>query len=56
MLLSCDVRGRPIGRVISPVAVPQDHIWDEVQAIIELVPELAPGLLDLEDFSHALSD
>jgi len=49
-----DIRCQPIGRVVSPVTAPQDRNWGKVQCVIEVVPELAPGLLGLSDFSHAV--
>ncbi len=46
--------GRPIGTVRSPVVEAVDENWGEVVAEIHVAEELAPGLLGLEQFSHAL--
>jgi len=43
-----------IGRVRSPVTEAVDTNWSQVVSEIVLDPEYAPGLLGLEDFSHAL--
>jgi len=43
-----------IGRVRSPVTEAVDMNWGSVVSEIVLEPEYAPGLLGLEEFSHAL--
>jgi tRNA-Thr(GGU) m(6)t(6)A37 methyltransferase TsaA len=43
-----------IGRVRSPVTEAVDTDWGRVVSEIILEPEYAPGLLGLEQFSHAL--
>lgn len=43
-----------IGRVRSPVTEAVDMNWGQVVSEIVLEPEYAPGLLGLEEFSHAL--
>jgi tRNA-Thr(GGU) m(6)t(6)A37 methyltransferase TsaA len=44
----------PIGRVHSPVKTAVDTGWGTVEAKIEVLPELRPGLRGLDDFSHVL--
>ena len=44
----------PIGIVRSTVTERRDTDWGEVESSIELLPELAPGLDGIEQFSHAL--
>ena len=44
----------PIGTVRSPVTEQVDEGWGTVVAEIHLAPDLAPGLMGLETFSHAL--
>ncbi|MGD0523769.1 MAG: tRNA (N6-threonylcarbamoyladenosine(37)-N6)-methyltransferase TrmO [Polyangiaceae bacterium] len=45
---------RAIGVVRCPVAEPRDDDWGEVVSELHLDPELAPGLVGVEQFSHAL--
>ena len=43
-----------IGRVVSPVREPIDIDWGEVESSVRLYTEYAPGLLGLDQFSHAI--
>jgi tRNA-Thr(GGU) m(6)t(6)A37 methyltransferase TsaA len=49
-----DVQGRPIGVVKCPVAEPRDDDWGEVVSELHLDQDLAPGLVGIEEFSHAV--
>ena len=49
-----EIRLSPIGHVRSAVTAQRDDSWGAVTARIELLPELAPGLQGLEEFSHAI--
>lgn len=49
-----EIRLSPIGYVRSPVTTQRDDAWGAVTARLELLPELAPGLLGLGEFSHAI--
>jgi len=43
-----------IGVVRSPVSAQTDEGWGQVESTIELLPQFAPGLSGLDQFSHAL--
>jgi tRNA (adenine37-N6)-methyltransferase len=45
---------RPIGFVKSAVTQAVDENWGQVVAEIHLRPDLAPGLIGLDGFSHAI--
>jgi len=49
-----DVEARPIGVVKCAVSEPRDDDWGEVVSEVHLDQDLAPGLVGLEQFSHAL--
>jgi tRNA-Thr(GGU) m(6)t(6)A37 methyltransferase TsaA len=49
-----ELQVRPIGIVRSSAKDPVDHGWGRVESLIEIRPELRPGLRGLDDFSHVL--
>jgi tRNA-Thr(GGU) m(6)t(6)A37 methyltransferase TsaA len=49
-----DVEARPIGVVRCTVAEPRDDDWGDVVSELHLDQDLAPGLVGVEQFSHAL--
>ena len=49
-----DVEARPIGVVKCSVTEPRDDDWGEVVSEVHLDQDLAPGLVGIEQFSHAL--
>lgn len=49
-----DVEARPIGVVKCAVSEPRDDDWGEVVSEVHLDQDLAPGLVGIEQFSHAL--
>jgi len=49
-----EIRLSPIGHVRSEVTLQRDDAWGAVAARLELLPEFVPGLLGLEEFSHAV--
>jgi len=49
-----DIEARPIGVVKCSVVEPRDDDWGEVISEVHFDQDLAPGLVGLEQFSHAL--
>ncbi len=45
---------RPSGHVVNEVLQEQDYDWGQVVSRIELEPEYAPGLRELDRFSHVI--